>query len=103
MNRAIYKALKPGGIYGIVDHHAAPGMGSTDVRGNHPIERHVVVDEVTAAGFELAGETNVLENLNDPLNVIVFQPDLRGDTPLCPEVPEASRRLIAPKLGAGSV
>lgn len=80
MNKAIYKALKPGGIYGIIDHHAAPGMGITDVRGNHRIERHIVVDEVTAAGFNLVGETDVLENLDDPLNVIVFQPDLRGDT-----------------------
>lgn len=80
MNKAIYKALKPGGIYGVIDHHAAPGMGISDVRGNHRIERHVVVDDVTAAGFELVGETDVLENLADPLNVIVFQPDLRGDT-----------------------
>ncbi len=80
MNQAIYKALKPGGIYGVVDHHAAPGMGISDVRANHRIERHVVVDEVVAAGLELVGETDLLENLNDPLDVIVFQPDLRGDT-----------------------
>ncbi|MEQ8510617.1 MAG: hypothetical protein RIF37_06890 [Rhodospirillaceae bacterium] len=80
MNKAIYDALKPGGIYGIIDHHAAMGMGISDVRGNHRIERHVVVDEITAAGFELVGETDLLENLNDPLDVIVFQPDLRGDT-----------------------
>lgn len=80
MNAAIYKALKPGGIYGVIDHHAAPGMGVSDVRANHRIERHVVVEEVTKAGFELVGETDVLENLADPLNVIVFQPDLRGDT-----------------------
>lgn len=80
MNKAIYKALRPGGIYGVIDHHAAPGMGISDVRGNHRIERHVVVEELTAAGFELVGETDVLENLEDPLNVIVFQPDLRGDT-----------------------
>jgi len=80
MNAAIYKALKPGGVYGIIDHHAAPGMGITDVRGNHRIERHVVVEEVEKAGFELVGETDVLENLDDPLDVIVFQPDLRGET-----------------------
>ncbi len=80
MNKAIYNALKPGGIYGIIDHHAAPGMGISDVRGNHRIERHVVVEEVEKAGFELIGETDVLENLDDPLNVIVFQPDLRGET-----------------------
>lgn len=80
MNKAIYDALKPGGVFGVIDHHSAPGMGISDVRGNHRIERHVVVDEITAVGFELVGETDVLENLEDPLNVIVFQPDLRGDT-----------------------
>jgi len=80
MNKAIYNALKPGGIYGVIDHHAAPGMGISDVRANHRIERHVVVDEILKAGFDLIGETDVLENLNDPLSVIVFQPDLRGDT-----------------------
>ena len=80
MNSAIYKALKPGGIYGIVDHHAMPGMGANDVRANHRIERHVVVNEIVEAGFELVGETDVLENLEDPLDVIVFQPDLRGNT-----------------------
>ena len=40
----------------------------------------MVFDEVSAAGFDLIGETDALENLDDPLNVIVFQPDLRGDT-----------------------
>ena len=80
MNKAIYKALKPGGIGSIVDHHAALGMGITDVWGIHRIKRYVVVEQVLEAGSELAGETDVLENLNGPLNVIAFQKDLRGET-----------------------
>ena len=96
MNKAIFSALKPGGIYGIVDHHAAPGMGVSDVRTNHRIERYIVVDEVTEAGFELVGETSVLENLADPLDIIVFQPDLRGNTHrFRPQVSETRRKLKA--------
>ena len=80
MNKAIYDALKPGGTYGIIDHHASPGMGTLDTTKNHRIERHVVIEEITAAGFELAAETDLLENLDDPLDVSVFNPQVRGHT-----------------------
>ena len=80
MNRAVYDALKPGGIYGIIDHHAGPGMGVLDTTKNHRIERHVVVDGITSVGFELAGETDLLENLDDPLDITVFSPAIRGKT-----------------------
>ncbi|MBL8644082.1 MAG: class I SAM-dependent methyltransferase [Rhodospirillaceae bacterium] len=80
MNASVKAALKPGGIYGIIDHSAAPGLGATDVNKNHRIERYVVVDDVLKAGFELAEETDLLENPKDPLNVNVFQQELRGHT-----------------------
>jgi predicted methyltransferase len=80
MNKAIHAALKPGGLYGIIDHHAQPGTGTSDVNKNHRIERHVVVEDVTKAGFVLAEETDLLENLKDPLTVPVFQQELRGHT-----------------------
>ncbi len=80
MNKAILAALKPGGVYGIVDHHAAPGMGTTDTNKNHRVERYVVVEEVLKAGFILAEETDLLENMKDPLNVSMRAPDLRGKT-----------------------
>ncbi|MDX2142742.1 MAG: hypothetical protein SFV19_05270 [Rhodospirillaceae bacterium] len=80
MNKSVMAALKPGGIYGIIDHHAAPGMGIMDVNKNHRIERQEVVDDVTKAGFELAEETDLLENPKDPLNVTVFQQEIRGTT-----------------------
>src|SRR5690606_10796253 len=31
MNRAIFEALRPGGVYGIIDHSAAAGRGVADV------------------------------------------------------------------------
>lgn len=80
MNKAVYDSLKPGGVYGIIDHHAAPGMGALDLSKNHRVERHLVVEEIMEAGFELAGETDLLENLEDPLDVSVFAPTLRGNT-----------------------
>ncbi len=80
MNRAVYDALKPGGIYGIIDHHAAPGAGLAATTTAHRIERHVVVEQITSAGFELAEETDLLENLGDSLHGSVFAPDIRGNT-----------------------
>jgi predicted methyltransferase len=80
MNKGVMAALKPGGIYGIIDHHAAPGMEIRDVARNHRIEKYVVVEDVLKAGFELIEETDLLENPKDPLNVSVFQQELRGFT-----------------------
>jgi predicted methyltransferase len=80
MNRAVYDSLKPGGIYGVIEHHAAPGMGLLDLTKNHRTERHLVVEDILKAGFELAGETDLLENLSDPLDVSVFSPTIRGKT-----------------------
>jgi predicted methyltransferase len=65
MNREIFEALRPGGVYGIVDHAAAPGHGVEDARTLHRIEREIVVAEVTAAGFELADEASFLANPDD--------------------------------------
>src|SRR6185369_5376713 len=49
----LFYALRPGGVYGIVDHRARPGSGLADVQTFHRIDEPVVKDEVTAAGFEL--------------------------------------------------
>jgi predicted methyltransferase len=80
MNRAVFKALKPGGLYGVIDHVAPRGTGLTEVNKTHRIEREPVISEVTAAGFALAEETDLLANPKDPLTVPVFQQELRGHT-----------------------
>ena len=66
MNAAIFRALKPGGVYGIVDHSARKGTGTADVETLHRIEERVVRDEVTAAGFKLVAEASFLRNPTDP-------------------------------------
>jgi predicted methyltransferase len=65
MNRAIFDALKPGGIYGIVDHSGRDGTDATETQTLHRIEEKVVKDEVLRAGFVLDAEANFLRNPAD--------------------------------------
>lgn len=65
MNRAVFDALRPGGVYGIVDHAAAAGHAVDDVQTLHRIEESVVIDEITAAGFRLDAELDALRNPDD--------------------------------------
>jgi predicted methyltransferase len=66
MNRAVYQALAPGGIYGIVDHSAKAGTGLADAETLHRIDESVVRREVESAGFRLVGEGGFLRNPQDP-------------------------------------
>lgn len=65
MNRAIFDALRPGGVYGIVDHAAGEGRGTSDAETFHRIEESVVIEEVTAAGFVLEAEGDFLRSEAD--------------------------------------
>ena len=71
MNRAVFKALKKGGVYVIVDHSGRPGTGASETRSLHRIEESVVRREVEAAGFKLVGVADFLRNPNDPRDVPV--------------------------------
>lgn len=66
MNRAVYRALAPGGVYGIVDHSAKAGTGLADAETLHRIDESVVRREIESAGFRLAGEGDFLRNPQDP-------------------------------------
>src|SRR6185503_17176539 len=66
MNAAVFAALKPGGVYGIVDHSAEKGSGLRDVQTIHRIDEEAVKKEILAAGFKLDGESEVLRNAEDP-------------------------------------
>lgn len=79
-NKAVYKALKPGGVYVVLDHAAAPGSGLESVQKLHRIDPAVVKSEVLAAGFKFDGESTVLRNPDDPHTAIVFAPGIRGKT-----------------------
>lgn len=66
MNRAVFRALKPGGTYIIADHAGRPGTAISEAGTLHRIEEAFLRGEVEAAGFKLAAEGNFLRNPNDP-------------------------------------
>ena len=69
--------LKPGGVLGIVDHNGQPGADNSAL---HRIEKAIVVESVTAAGFEIVGDSDLLANADDDGSMMVFAPDIRGKT-----------------------
>ena len=80
LNKAIYDALKPGGVYIVLDHAAAAGTGITKTNDLHRIDPAAVKAEVTAAGFEFVGESDVLSNSGDDHTKAIFDPSIKGKT-----------------------
>jgi len=76
----LFKALKPGGVLVIVDHVAQPGSKVRDTESLHRIDPEVIIRTVTAAGFVLEAESNVLRNAADSHELAVFDPAIRGRT-----------------------
>lgn len=79
-NKAVFDSLKAGGAYLIIDHAAAPGTGATLSPTLHRIDKATVIAEVTAAGFRLAGESDVLRNPGDDHTRTVFDPAIHFKT-----------------------
>jgi predicted methyltransferase len=80
MNRKIFAALKPGGIYLVIDHNAENGSGWRDVSTLHRIDPAVIKSEVTAAGFELAADNALLANPADDRKQAIRAEGIRGKT-----------------------
>lgn len=66
MNRAVFRALKPGGHYVIADHAGRPGTGISEAGTLHRIEEAFLRREVEDSGFRLIAEGTFLRNPNDP-------------------------------------
>jgi predicted methyltransferase len=78
-NRAVFAALKPGGVYVVLD-HAADAGDPTVTRTLHRIDPAGVRQEVEAAGFRFEGESTALRNPADDHKLKVFDPAIRGHT-----------------------
>jgi predicted methyltransferase len=76
----LYKAIKPGGILGIVDHQAVSGSPAETGGTLHRIDSAIVIAELERAGFVLEGESDVLANAEDDHTKSVFDPEIRGKT-----------------------
>jgi predicted methyltransferase len=79
-NRLVFDALKPGGIYFVNDQSGIPGTTQKQIRALHRIDEAQVIREVTAAGFILIDESDVLRHPHDDRTRSVFDPIVRGQT-----------------------
>jgi len=79
MNKALFAALKPGGVLVIADHAARPEDGATVGKLYHRIAEATVRAELEAAGFKLVGSADFLRNPDDPRTAIVFRSPIKVD------------------------
>ena len=79
-NKGVFAALKPGGVYVVLDHAATAGSGIGATDTLHRIDPARVKADVLAAGFRLDGESAILENKADDHTKNVFDPSVRGHT-----------------------
>ncbi len=76
----VFRALKPGGVLGIVDHAAAPGSPPETGGTLHRIDPAVIRRDMAAAGFVFDGQSDVLRNPTDDYSQSVFSPTVRNRT-----------------------
>jgi predicted methyltransferase len=79
-NKAVYRALKPGGRFVVIDHAAPDGSKLEATNTTHRIDAAVVKSDMAAAGFKFVGESPVLRNPDDPRTKLVFDASIRGHT-----------------------
>jgi predicted methyltransferase len=79
-NKTVFAALKPGGVYIILDHVAASGAPADVTETLHRIDPAVVRREVEAAGFRFDGESPILANPADPHTVGMWDKTVKGRT-----------------------
>ena len=78
-NKQVFDALKPGGVFVVIDHVANAGdTGATE--DQHRIDPAVVKQEVEAAGFVFDGSSDALKNPADDHKAKVFDPSIQGHT-----------------------
>ncbi len=79
-NKSVFNALKPGGVFVVLDHAATAGSGLDATNTLHRIDPAAAKKEIMAAGFEFVGESKALNNSNDDHTLSVFDKSLRGNT-----------------------
>ncbi|HEY5106187.1 MAG TPA: methyltransferase [Caulobacteraceae bacterium] len=79
-DRAVFKALKPGGLFVVVDHSAPDGSGLASTNTTHRIDAARVKADMAATGFTFVGQSDLLRNPADPRTDLVFKPSIRGHT-----------------------
>jgi predicted methyltransferase len=79
-DRQVYAALKPGGVFLVIDHAAEAGSGMRDTDTLHRIDPAIVRRQLASVGFVYEGESKVLANPADDHRKLVFDKAIRGQT-----------------------
>jgi predicted methyltransferase len=79
-NKKVFAALKPGGVFVILDHAAPAGSGLAATDTTHRIDPARVKADMAAAGLVFDGESKVFANPADDHSKMVFDPAIRGKT-----------------------
>lgn len=79
MNRAVFDALKPGGIYAVVD-HTRRHMQADDSENRRRMDPVLAIKEIQAAGFELVDFSDLHYRPDDELRFEVGRKTVTGNT-----------------------
>jgi predicted methyltransferase len=79
--KAVYAAMKPGAVIGVIDHVALPNDDTrATVEKLHRIDPEVVKADFKRAGFVFAGSSDILRNPADPHSADPFDESIKGKT-----------------------
>lgn len=76
----IRRAVKPGGVFLIVDHAAREGTGKDAAQDLHRIDEQFAIRDIESHGFKLEKRWDGLRNAADDRTKLVFDPAIRGKT-----------------------
>lgn len=79
MNKSAFDALKPGGLYGIVDHTRRHMEADSRANGRR-VDPVLNIKEVIDSGFEFVDFSDVLARPADALDLEVGNPEVSGQT-----------------------
>jgi predicted methyltransferase len=79
MNQAVWDALRPGGIYAVVDHNRRHMEGSNNENGRR-VDPVLAIKEIQAAGFELVDYSDLHYRPDDELRYEVGRKSVTGNT-----------------------
>lgn len=78
-NRAVFEALRPGGVYGVVD-HTRRHMQPDSPENRRRLDPVLVIHEIEAAGFEFEAFSELHYRLDDELRYEVGRRSVSGNT-----------------------
>ena len=77
-NKTVFDALKPGGVYVVIDNTAPAGSGFADTDTTHRVDPEAVKKEIEAAGFMFDGSSDALKNPADDHTKVSYEPPMAG-------------------------